>query len=207
MLKSILNFKTFNKSLSNIFINKFPKKFFNTSNTPATTGAAGTVAPNTPPPKTKDEIKIEKLMEQWPEAIKNPDKHNPNAIVTKESLEQVYKFHQGDKPYVKTYDIPRDLQTWINRQSVNLRTTDAIAENLEDFDGFLTDEIIADRFLQIAITHKDVTPELFDKIIPIVKRQILNADRQSNDVIGKIAFAAAKLNIGDTELWEMIVNM
>lgn len=173
--------------------------------TSATSNTAGTVAPATPPPKSKDQLKVEALMERWPEIVRNPPKENEELKTMKSNLETIFKFHQGDKNYLKQYDLPADIQSIINQALTYTMTTDSIANFLYQYEGFLTDNLIIKKFNDICLSHKDLTPEFFDVILPQVKSTIAKADRQSNDVLGLAAIGAANARIQDKEFWDIIV--
>jgi hypothetical protein len=180
-------------------------KFFNDKPTiPAPTGAAaGQVGQATPPPKSKEELKVEKLMEQWPEYIRNPE--FPDHKMQKEYLEKTYKFHQGDKPYIKDYDLPENLAEEVKADTYYALTTDNIIDLFKSNEGFITDTILADKFYNICNTHKELTPEFFSYLMPIIKKTVAKADRHSNKVLALIATGAAQINLGDKEFWDIMV--
>jgi hypothetical protein len=194
----MLKYKYFAKHLNLV-------KFFTdkpTTPVPAGATAGGQVAPPAPP-KSKDEIKVEKLMEQWPEYIRNAE--FPDMKLQKERLEKTYKHHQGDKAYMKLHDLPDTLREQVVWDTYYAQTTDNIIEKFKEYDGFIPDTILSNKFYNICISHKEQTPDFFSYLIPLVKRTIAKADRHSNKVIAQIAIGAALINLGDKEFWDILV--
>lgn len=193
--------KHFNFKLNINLLHKIMSFNFNT-NTPAPAGAQGQV--QTPPAKTKEQLKVEALMNQWPEILRNPPKDS-HLQEAKEFYEDLYKYHQGDKKYMGPLDLPkqyaRDFVEVVNQTF----TTDAIADFFQQYEGFLPDHFIMGKFKQIALTHKDKSPELYDIILPQVKKLILNADRQTARNLHIAVVSGSYLNLDDAEYWDMIV--
>jgi len=154
------------------------KKYFNA---PVPAGATGVAPPGTQAPqKTKEQLKIEKLMENWPEYLRNPQTEEMKLL--KDTIEYVYKFHQGDKPYLKYHELPEHITRSLNGQ-VFAMSTENIAALFKDNNGFLTDEMIAKKFYEICMTHKDLTKEFYDDILPEMKKCVANSDRYCNNIV------------------------
>jgi hypothetical protein len=183
----------------------FPK-FFSTTTTPATT-SAGAVTPSTGPTKTKDQLKVEELMKNWPIFLRENPNNNLTISIMKERLETILKFHQGDKGIIKQYDIPADIFTDVSEATLFTFTTDTIAFVLNQYEGYITDDVICGKFYEICTTHKDTSRELFEVILPQVKKQISLADRQSNEALAKAVIGAANICLHDTEFWNIVVNI
>jgi len=188
---------SFNFSLLNLSIKHF--------NTPAPAGAAGVATQGAQaPPKTKEQLKIEKLMENWPESVRNPQTEEMQLL--KESLEYVYRFHQGDKPNLKYHELPEHITRTLNSQYYMSMSTENVAAVFTDMNGFIPDEMIAHKFYEICITHKDLTKEFFDVILPEMKRCVVNADRQGNNILALAVIGGSAASIGDKEFWGLLVN-
>lgn len=192
--KSIYNFRNIN------LINKFTKKNFNS---PVPAGAGATPATQAPQ-KTKEQLKIEKLMESWPESIRNPQTEDMRFL--KETLECIYKYHQGDKNYLKYYEIPEHVLRVVNSELYSALSTENIASFIKEKNGFLTDEMILYKFHQITSTHKDLTKEFYEIVLPEVKKCIANSDRQCNNILALAVVGGANASIGDREFWGLLVN-
>lgn len=196
IIQGLKNFKT-----TNIFQVNILKKFFNT---PVPAGA-GTLTPTTQaPPKTKEQLKIEKLMESWPDCVKNPQTVEFQDF--KETLEYMFKFHQGDKHYLKYHEIPEEITNVINLRLYSALSTENIASFIKEFNGFLTDEMISYKFLQIALTHQDLPIEFFETVLPEVKKCIGNSDKQCNNILARAVIGGSHLFIGDSEFWSILVK-
>ena len=191
------------KNILNYHYLKYLKfnKLFN-DKTPATTNQN---PPSQAPPKSKEELKVEKLMEQWPEFIRNPKPGMIDLVEKKKELEQMYKFHQGDKNYLKEWDLPDKMSEDIGSLMTGVLSTDNIIENFKKYEGFITDDIIIDKFYRICTEHKDLTPEFYSYLIPLIKKLISKADRHSNKFIAKACISAANINLGDKEFWDILV--
>jgi hypothetical protein len=157
-----------------------------------------------PAEKTKEELKVEKLMSQWPEYIRNPPKGNIKANDVKNRLEQTYKFHQGDKKYLSKYDLPISIFQESQTFGHNLYLADATSQYFNDFEGFITDHDIMKSFAQNCLFN-DVCKEFFDTVLPRVKQLVLKADRQCNNTLHLAVVGAAAVDLGDKEFWDMIV--
>jgi hypothetical protein len=183
-------------------------KYFNDkpATTPATTPGATQVGQTAPPQKTKEELKIEQLMSQWPEYIRNPEPEMIDNREIKQNLEHNYKFHQGDKPYIKLHDIPEIMQREIAKGYLAM-STDVIIDEFKEYEGFFSDNLIAEKFHLICSYHKDLTPEFYQYLIPLVKKIVAKADRHSNSVLAHIGVGAALINLGDKEFWDMYVRL
>jgi hypothetical protein len=189
------NFKSF------IYFQRF---YFNKPTTPTVAGQQNT--PATPPPKTKDQLKVENLMQQWPEWIRNAPKDNLLLTSIKRSQERLYKFHQGDRNYLKSEDLPHDLFQEVSTCVVSTFTTETIAAIFEEYEGFLTDHWIVTKMFQIAASHQDLTDEFFKVILPQVKETLKKADKSSGTILFLAGYAASLLNIADKEFWDIYVN-
>lgn len=199
---TLLSMKRNNSKFSNF--SNIQKFYFNKPTTPSIAGQQTT--PATPPQKTKDQLKVEKLMEQWPEWIRNAPKENLMLTSIKRSQERIYKFHQGDKNYLKDEDLPHDLFQEVSTCVMATFTTDTIASLFEEYEGFLTDHWIVTKLFQIALTHKDLTDEFFKVILPQVKETLKKADKSSGTILYLAGYAASILNISDKEFWDIYVN-
>ena len=144
-------------------------------------------------------------MNRWPECIRNPTS-DINADI-KNSLLGIYKYHLGEKAYHKIDDLPIELYLEAMNGILTARTTDTIAEVFQEFEGFLTDHQMADKFHQISLTHKDFTKEYYDVIVPTIKKMLLKADRGSNHTLHLCTVGGAVACLGDTEFWEIIVSI
>ena len=176
-------------------------KNFNTV-TPATTGAQQV---STAPIKTKEQIKIETLMSQWPEYLRNPPRGYVDLELAKEIYLDLYKFHQGDKKTQGPYDVPLAYNYKYTQQVNSVKTTDAVAHYLKEFEGFLPDHYIMSRFKYSAMTTKDKSKEFFEVILPQVKKIIINVDRQTASHLATSVEVGAWLNLVDKEYWDMLV--
>jgi hypothetical protein len=162
------------------------------------------LAPKTDsPPKTKEQLKIEMLMENWPECVKNPKTEEFKHF--KETLEYVYKFHQGDKNYLKYHEIPEFITRSTNGDILCAMSTENIAYLFNEKQGFLTDETILYKFFEISATHKDLSPAFFQTILPEVKKCIANSDRHCINILALGVIGGANLNLGDREFWGLLV--
>jgi hypothetical protein len=198
---SKLFLKNFTKTNTNhiSFFKLFPKNF----NTPVPAGQ-GNLAPKTEaPPKTKEQIKIDMLMEKWPEYVRNPQTEDLKFF--KETLEYTYKFHQGDKNYLKYHEIPEIITRVTNGDILNAFSTENIAMLFKEKQGFLTDETIIYKFFEISATHGDMPPVFFETILPEVKRCIANSDRHCINILAYGVIGGANLNLGDREFWGLLV--
>jgi hypothetical protein len=153
--------------------------------------------------KSPEEIKIDKLMSTWPDFIKNPE--NSIFVDIKKRLLQQYKWHQGEKGYLKFYDLPTKIFMKVHDAVYSSNTTDQIAHTFQEFEGYLTDQQIAFKFNQICMTHRDLTPEFFDVVVPQVKKTLLKTDRGCNETLHKIIIGAANIKLADKEIWDLIV--
>lgn len=190
--------------LRSSFVYKFAKFNFSTGNTPATANPGqGQVA--TPPTKTKEQIKVETLMQQWPEYLRNPPKGDYDLETAKEIYEDLYKYHQGDKKYLGPLDIPTTYAQDFNAVINQVQTTDAVADFFARYEGFLPEHFIMGLFQYLAARQQDKTPEFYDTILPQVKKLILNADRQTAKNLYIAVVSGSYLKLNDTEYWDMIV--
>lgn len=153
--------------------------------------------------KSPQQLNIEKLLQQWPESIKNPK--TDIALDMKRTLESVYKWHQGDKNYHKEEDLPMELYNEVSHAFCASFTTDTVTHLFDEYDGFLTDQQIADKFELICFSHQDYTKDYYEKIVPKVKDVLMKADKQSGKTISKILRAACRAQLGDKEFWEIAV--
>jgi len=192
--------KTSQLNLINISsLMRVSKKSFNTP-VPAGVAAQGVQAP----PKTKEQLKVEKLMESWPETVRNPQTEEMKLL--KDTLEYVYKFHQGDKPYIKYHELPEHVTRTLNSQYYLSMSTENIAMVFREMNGFLPDEMIAHKFYEICMTHKDLTREFYDTILPEMKKCIANSDRQCNNILALAVIGGASAHVVDKEFWGLLVK-
>jgi len=154
--------------------------------------------------KTPQELNMERLMGQWPETIRNPT--NDITLEVNQMMKEVYKYHLGEKAYHKVDDLPLEIYHQTMVGSMTSRTTDTIANLFQEFEGFLTDHQMADRFNMISSTHKDYTKDYYETIVPAIKKMLLKADRGSSHTLYLCTVGGAKAFLGDTEFWEIIVN-
>ena len=169
------NLKIFFLRNSNKSINSYQRFYFNKPTSPG----GQEVTAGGPPPKTKEQIKIERCLEQWPEFVKNAPKEDLYLSSVKSRLEKLYKFHQGDRNYLKSEDLPQDLFQEISGAVCATFTTETISGLFQEYEGFLTDHWIVTKMFQIALTHKDLTDEFFTVILPQVKETIKKSDKTS----------------------------
>ena len=189
----------FFRKTNRIFLKNVQKIFSNV--TPPT----GPNQVSAAPPKTKEQLKVENLMKQWPEYLRNPPKGALHLEIAKEIYEDLYKYHQGDKKFQGLYDVPYNYSLKYLSNYINNKTSDSIAQYMKEFEGFLPDDIIVQKFQSLAFGCPELTKELFEVILPQVKKIIINADRQALGNVAKAIMAAANLNIADKEFWDMIV--
>lgn len=190
-----------NKPILNYNLSTITRKHFNT---PVPAGNAGVAAQGAQaPPKTKEQLKVEKLMESWPEAVRNPKTEEMQHL--KATLEYIYKFHQGDKPNLKYHELPEDITRTLNSQIFTSMSTENIATVFKDYNGYIPDEMIAYKFFEICTKHQDLTKEFYDIILPEMKRCVKNADRQSNNILATALIASSVAFIADKELWGILV--
>ena len=145
-------------------------------------------------------------MQQWPEYLRNPPRGNIDLEIAKGILEELYKYHQGDKKYLGPYDVPLEISRKTTSGINFVKTTDSIADYFRTYEGFLPDHFIMGRFRYMAYVHGEKTSEFFDTILPQVKKLILNADRQTATNLFIAVEAGTYMNIADKEFWDMIVN-
>ena len=202
MLRSLKNYFPMMKSFKTKNITLTLVKKFSTG-PPAPN--AGPSQVSTAPVKTKEQLKIDALMEQWPEYIRNPPKGSIDNKVAKELLEDLYKFQQGDKKYLGPYDLPLNIHSQTSSGINFVKTTDSIADYFKTYEGFLPEHYIMGRFRYMAYVHGEKTAEFFDVILPQVKKLILNADRQTAKNLFIGVESGTLMNIADKEFWDMIV--
>jgi hypothetical protein len=159
--------------------------------------------PTTPAVKTKEQLKIEALMEQWPECVRNPGK-DVIMQINKEHMEAIYKYYQGDKKNFSTYDLPveiiKDINAYIMAQSPEL-TKDVMLK----YDGFIPDSYFVKYFHAVTIKYPDITPDFFSVMLPKMKKIIMNADRNTIPALSVAGIGCANINLADTEFWEIFV--
>jgi hypothetical protein len=178
------------------------RKYNFSTNIPATTGAQGQVA--NAPIKTKEQLKVEALMQQWPEALRNPKGYLDNEIA-KGIYEDLYKYHQGDKKYLGSYDIPLDYSRDFLAVVNQCFTTETISDFFKSYEGFLPEHMIMSKFQEIGLRYRDTTPELFQDILPQVKKVLVNADRLTARNLHFACVGGSYLNLNDNEFWEILV--
>lgn len=177
-------------------LNKFVKHF-------STAPPQGAPNPNVPAIKTKDQLKVEALMENLPEALRHPDKDIAMQM-NKTHIEAVYKHHQGDKKSLMRWDIPLEVLEVINQNSFTL-SADNFADFISKYEGFIPDQYFVNRFHTVTNHYGDINQEFYDVILPKMKKIILNADKNGINAIATGAIGCAKNNIADAEFWEMVV--
>jgi hypothetical protein len=170
-------------------------KNFNTT-TPATAQ---------PPQKSKEELKVEKLMEQWPEFIRNPDPELIDIQDVKKKFEITYKYHQGDKPNVRAFDQYNKLYQEKSHEFIGALTTDNIIEKFQQHEGYVTIDILFNKLDYICSTHKELTPEFYSYLIPLVKKHIATSDRHCSNYLATACKSAALINLVDNEFWNLLV--
>lgn len=189
MLLKGINFKTLRHNL----------RFF--SNTPATPGAPN---PNAPAIKTKEQLKLEALMEQLPEQIKNPEK-DTRMQLNKEKIMNLYKFNQEDKKSVQPWDIPVEILQEMTYK-MGAMTSDNITDFLVKHEGYVPDTYFLQLFQRMTIVYPDITQDFYDVVLPKLKKMMLGADRHTISVIAIGAIGCGKNSIADAELWEIVVR-
>lgn len=205
LIKNAMITKLFKASQSslNFSLMRLSKKNFNT---PVPAGAAGVAAQGAQaPPKTKEQLKVEKLMESWPESVRNPKTEEMQLL--KETIEYVYKFHQGDKPYIKYHELPEHITRTLNSQIFTSLSTENVASVFKEMNGFIPDEMIAYKFYEICVSHRDLTREFYDTILPEMKKCVANSDRQCNNILTLALVGGACAHIADKEFWGLLVRL
>jgi len=154
--------------------------------------------------KTPHQLNLERLMSQWPESIQNPTNEITQEI--RDGFLELYKYHLGDKPYHKTDDLPGQL--WIETLNAThgAMTTENISDTFTDFEGFLTDQQMAERFFVICASHQDFTKDFYKIVVPTIKKMLQKADRTSVHSVHLCTVAASRAFLGDNEFWEIIVT-
>lgn len=155
------------------------------------------------PPLTKEQQKIETLMSQFPDSVLNPN--NIDFEVAKNRLEKLFKYHQGDKPYIKEFDVPKEIRDSIESSIHFVFTTDAIADCFREHEGFIADKFLGAKFFEICTTHQDLTKDFYETILPTIKRHMVKADRSSSMFLFHCVAGAANVGLGDKEFWEIAV--
>lgn len=194
-LKKLTNTNTNQISLLNIF----PKNFCTKPSNPQMNLTPKVEAP----PKTKEQLKVDMLMESWPESIRNPQTEELKFF--KETMEYVYKFHQGDKNYLKYHEIPEYITRCTNGDILHSLSTENVAMLFKEKQGFLTDETILFKFYEISVTHQDMPPAFFETVLPEVKKCIANSDRHCINILANAVIGGANLCLGDREFWGLLV--
>jgi len=198
--KLFLKNLTKTKNTNQISILNLLKKNFNT---PVPAGQGNLATKTDAPPKTKEQLKVEMLLEKWPESVKNPKTEELKFL--KETLEEVYKFHQGDKPYLKQHEIPEMITRTTQGDLIMALSTENIANLFIEKKGFLTDEWIIYKFYEISATHRDTSQAFYETILPEVKKCIANSDRHCINILAFGVIGGANLSLGDREFWGLLV--
>lgn len=162
-----------------------------------------TTTPTQTQEKTSEQIKIESLMSQWPECVRNPGKYELDLQKIKEELEVFYKFYNPDKSMLYDWEIPNEIRMRTGYPELGTLTGYSFQRVLEMFKGFLETDFIFERFNHIA-SRNDVEKEFYQIVIPILKSYMLKMDRQAVGELCNAALGAAKLNLGDKEFWGIL---
>ena len=94
--------------------------------------------------------------------------------------------------------------TETNFALMGAKNTPNIVFVLQKYEKHLTDEQIAYAFWQIAAYQLERTPEFWDIVVPMVKRQLATLDRQCTNSMGMMIEAAARMSLQDNEFWELV---
>lgn len=162
-----------------------------------------TTSPTQTQEKTSEQIKIESLMSQWPECVRNPGKYELDLQKLKEELEVFYKFYNPDKSMLYDWEIPNEIRMRTGYPRLGALTGYSFQRVLEMFKGFLETDFIFERFNYIA-SRNDVEKEFYQIVIPILKSYMLKMDKQAVGELCNAALGAAKLNLGDKEFWGIL---
>lgn len=156
------------------------------------------------PQKTETELKIERLMERYPDYIKKADpKLHPELYDLRTNLEDTYKYHQGNKPFVHRRDMPERIYGIMWLRQANYKTTNSFAKYILDFEGFIPEDIFAAKFHEVCHT-KETTPEFYQVVVPEAKKFVANANRECIQTLYRVAVGAALINLQDEELWALL---
>jgi hypothetical protein len=176
---------------------QFQKFFFNV---PTNSGPGAT--PASVPVKTPEQLKIEKLMDKWPEYVKNPGKNDYFLIELKNELEKHYKYYQGDKATVYEWELPNFISS--STAPVHyIQNVYSFTDALKRYNGFLETELIFRKFYDLALKG-DIERETYQFIIPTLKTYLIKADRNSITELYYAALGASIMNLGDMEYWGII---
>ena len=176
-------------------------KYFNT-NTPAKPQEN---APTKAPERTPEEQKIDKLMAEWPEYVRNPDPMHFELINLKKYLEYSYKYYQGDKGGVYTWDFPESVGRTPLLTLHGCLTTDTLAHTLKMYNGFLDTMTMFKSFDNVC-TFKDYQKATYEVVLPILKHHMAKFDKNNITEIYYAISGACKINLGDLEFWNIVEN-
>lgn len=155
------------------------------------------------PEKTPEQIKIEALMSQWPECVRNPKKYENDLIELKNQLELFYKNYNPDKVMLYDWETLPEIDIVVGLPEIGALTTQTYQHLLQKFKGFLNTAFIFERFNFIA-DIKDTDRDTYKIIIPILKSYMAKFDRSSINELYYASIAAAKINLADNEYWGIL---
>lgn len=177
---------------------QFQKFYFNV---PTNAGPGAT--PANVPIKTPEQIKIEKLMEKWPEYIKNPGKNDVHLIQLKNELELYYKYYLGDKSVIYEWELPSFISNVSTPSAFFAQNVYNFTNVLKKYNGYIQTDIIFQKFYELA-ARGDVERETYQFIIPTLKVYMAKFDRNSIIELYYAALGASVMNLGDKEFWGII---
>ena len=180
---------------------KYQLKFFNTT-VPSQTN---TNSPTQAPERTPEQIKIDNLMSQWPEYIRNPHPNHSELVNLKSKLETFYKFYNGDKAAIYMWDMPPEIQILAGLDLEGSLTNDSIVQSIKLYEGFVTTESLFKKFEHIA-NIKDMQPSTYSVLIPILKHYMMKFDRHNINELYLAVAGACKMYLADNEFWDIVEN-
>lgn len=155
--------------------------------------------------KTPEEQKIDNLMSQWPEYIRNPNESHLDLIELKKNLEYFYKYYQGNKGGVYSWEIPPDISNITNTALTTSLTNTTLVDCLELYEGFLQTKIIFEKFEHVC-SIGDNQRSTYSVVIPIIKHHMEKFDRNDINEIYNAVSGACKINLSDNEFWNIVDN-
>ena len=92
----------------------------------------------------------------------------------------------------------------INFALSSAKNTDNIVFIYQKYGQHMTDKQIMFGFHFIAMNKLEKSPEFWDEILPLVKKQLAGLDRQTCPALGMAIEAGAGMYLQDNEFWELI---
>ena len=89
---------------------------------------------------------------------------------------------------------------------LNSKNTDNVVFCYQKWGEYMTDKQIMHGFHFIADHKLEKTPEFWEVIVPMVKKQLQGLDRQTTPSLYKAVEGAACMNLQDNEFWEIVEN-